>query len=351
MVWFMIKNNPDARALLQSISYIFSGIGLSLFYAGEFARTGLALRLRAIEVEKLSLEKIATEREKQQLLSSQNETLEKQVTERTAALSESLKELKETQEQLIQREKMASLGELTAGIAHEIQNPLNFVNNFSELNTELLEEMQEEIDSGNQEKTKMIALDIKLNFEKIVHHGKRAESIVKGMLLHSRHSSGHKDLTDINFLADECLRLSYHGMRAKDKSFNVKTETNFDSSLPKISIVTQEIGRVFLNLLTNAFYSVMQKRKQLGESFNPLVSIKTNLAAARVNISIRDNGMGIPEKVTDKIFLPFFTTKPAGEGTGLGLSISYDIIKIHGGDLKIETREGEFAEFIITLPQ
>ncbi len=357
MVWFMIKNYPDARALLQSISYIFSGIGLSLFYAGEFARTGTSLRLRAIEVEKLSLEKIANEREKQQILGAQNETLEKQVTERTAALSQSLKELKETQEQLIQREKMASLGELTAGIAHEIQNPLNFVNNFSEVNTELIDEMQQELDKGNFDDAKALSKDIKENEQKINHHGKRADSIVKGMLLHSRNSSGQKIPTDINALADECMRLSYHGLRAKNKFFNATTETNFDKSIPQLNIASQDIGRVILNLFTNAFYSVMQKKNQLGDAYEPIVSLKTSLNPSSGNkgptvlISIRDNGNGVPQKIIDKIFQPFFTTKPVGEGTGLGLSMSYEIItEGHNGELKVEALEGKFAEFIIKLP-
>ncbi len=357
MVWFMLKKYPDARALSQSISYIFSGIGLSLFYAGEFARTASALRLRAIEVEKLSHEMITKEKEKQQILGAQNETLEKEVAERTAALSKSLKDLKETQQQLTQHEKMASLGELTAGIAHEIQNPLNFVNNFSELNTELIDEMLEQLATGNKQQATEIANDIKENEQKINHHGKRADSIVKGMLQHSRNSSGQKELTDINTLTDECMRLSYHGLRAKDKSFNVKTENNFDSSLPKINIVPQDIGRVILNLFTNAFYSVMQKKKQLGNAYEPMVTVKTSMTSpsggrgAGVSISIRDNGNGVPQKVVDKIFQPFFTTKPVGEGTGLGLSMSYEIItEGHGGELVVETKEGEFAEFIITLP-
>jgi signal transduction histidine kinase len=300
---------------------------------------------------------IAKEKEKQQILGAQNETLEKEVAERTAALSKSLKDLKETQQQLIQHEKMASLGELTAGIAHEIQNPLNFVNNFSELNAELIDEMQQEMDKGNLDDAKAIANDVKENEQKINHHGKRADSIVKGMLQHSRNSSGQKELTDINALADECMRLSYHGLRAKDKSFNAKTETDFDNSLPKIMIVPQDIGRVILNLFTNAFYSVMQKKKTVpptpegGILYEPSVSVSTRKLENSVVIKIRDNGNGVPQKVVDKIFQPFFTTKPVGEGTGLGLSMSYEIItEGHGGELTVETKEGEFAEFIITLP-
>lgn len=266
-------------------------------------------------------------------------------------LEKTLVELKQTQSQLIQSEKMASLGELTAGIAHEIQNPLNFINNFSEVNAELIEEMKEELEAGKSKEAVNLANDIKENNIKITHHGKRADSIVKGMLQHSRSSSGQKEPTDINALADECMRLSYHGVRAKDKSFNTITETNFDSSIPKISLLPQDIGRVILNLFTNAFYSVAQKKKVLGDVYNPTVTVRTSRTAKGVAISIRDNGNGVPQKVLDKIFQPFFTTKPTGEGTGLGLSMSYDIItKGHGGELKVETKEGEYAEFIIILP-
>ncbi len=272
-------------------------------------------------------------------------------------LETSLADLKATQSQLVQSEKMASLGELTAGIAHEIQNPLNFVNNFSEVNTELIDEMLEQLAIDNKQQAIEIANDIKENEHKINHHGKRADSIVKGMLQHSRNSSGQKEPTDINVLADECMRLSYHGLRAKDKSFNAKTETDFDNNLPKINIAPQDIGRVIINLLTNAFYSVMQKKKTAppppegGIQYEPSVSVSTQKLENKVVIKIRDNGNGVPQKVMDKIFQPFFTTKPVGEGTGLGLSMSYEIIKKgHGGELKVETKEGEFAEFIIILP-
>ena len=262
-----------------------------------------------------------------------------------------LRSLRKTQRQLIMSEKMASLGELTAGIAHEIQNPLNFINNFSEVNTELIEEMKTELSSGNHAEAIALANDITENEKKITHHGKRADSIVKGMLQHSRSNSGVKEATDLNALVDECLRLSYHGLRAKDKSFNAKTETDLDSTIPKIEIISQDIGRVILNLFTNAFYSVTEKKKLSGEGYMPLVSVKTAMTGKGVSISIRDNGMGIPQKVIDKIFQPFFTTKPVGEGTGLGLSMSYEIItKGHGGDLKVETTEGEGATFLIFLP-
>jgi two-component system NtrC family sensor kinase len=266
-------------------------------------------------------------------------------------IEEAYDELKSTQAQLIQSEKMASLGELTAGIAHEIQNPLNFVNNFSEVSSELLDEMKQELAIGNRQQASQIADDVKQNLEKIIHHGKRADGIVKGMLMHSRASSGQKEPTEINVLADEYLRLSYHGLRAKDKTFQAKFETHFDKTIEKIRVLPQDIGRVLLNLFTNAFYSVTKKNKQHPEGYEPCVSVTTKRLTDKIEIRVRDNGMGIPQKVMDKIFQPFFTTKPTGEGTGLGLSLSYDIItKGHGGELKVETKEGEFAEFIILLP-
>jgi two-component system, NtrC family, sensor kinase len=291
----------------------------------------------------------------------------KAVEEANAALSRSLEELKAAQAQLIQSEKMASLGELTAGIAHEIQNPLNFVNNFSEVSAELLDEMKDELAMGNKQQAIDLAGDVKQNLEKILHHGKRADAIVKGMLLHSRSSSGVKELTDINALADEYLRLAYHGLRAKDKSFNATMKTDFDSSIGLINIISQDIGRVILNLITNAFYAVSApKPPKGGLPYEPTVTISTrkishtpppsnthrigDLGGDIVEISVRDNGSGIPQSILDKIFQPFFTTKPTGQGTGLGLSLSYDIVKAHGGELKVETKEGEGTEFIISLP-
>jgi signal transduction histidine kinase/ligand-binding sensor domain-containing protein len=266
-------------------------------------------------------------------------------------------ELKATQSQLIQSEKMASLGELTAGIAHEIQNPLNFVNNFSEINSELIAEMKEEIAKGNLEEVKTIANTIDENEKKIIFHGKRADGIVKGMLQHSRSSSGVKELTDINALADEYLRLAYHGLRAKDKSFNASMKTEFDESLGKVSVVPQDIGRVILNLITNAFYAVYEKKKStfaeasVDKQYEPTVTVSTKKIGDKVEIRVKDNGNGIPQKVLDKIFQPFFTTKPAGAGTGLGLSMSYDIItKAHNGEIKVVTKEGEGTEFIVVLP-
>ena len=270
-----------------------------------------------------------------------------------------LAELKSTQSQLIQSEKMASLGELTAGIAHEIQNPLNFVNNFSEVNKEMIDELKNELAAGNQQLAIEIADDIKSNEEKINHHGKRADAIVKGMLQHSRSSTGVKEPTDINALADEYLRLAYHGLRAKDKSFNATMKTDFDESIGNINIIPQDIGRVILNLITNAFYVVDEKKKSGIENYEPTVSVSTKIVADKILISVKDNGNGIPQKVLDKIFQPFFTTKPTGQGTGLGLSLSYDIVKAHGGEIKVETKEGEArpddpvgrgTEFIIQLP-
>ena len=266
-------------------------------------------------------------------------------------IEEAYGELKAAQQQLIQSEKMASLGELTAGIAHEIQNPLNFVNNFSEVNQELLQEMQDEINKGNFKEVEAIARVIVENEAKVNHHGKRAEGIVKGMLQHSRKSNGLKESTDINALADEYLRLAYHGLRAKDKSFNVATKTDFDQSIGNIEIIPQDIGRAFLNLITNAFYAVDEKRKQQKGNFQPTVSVSTKKRQDKIFITVTDNGNGIPGKVLDKIFQPFFTTKPTGQGTGLGLSLSYDIVKSHGGEITVDTNENEGTRFTIQLPE
>ena len=245
---------------------------------------------------------------------------------------------------------MASLGELTAGIAHEIQNPLNFVNNFSEVNRELADELEQEIDKGNYDDAKALAKDIRDNEEKINHHGKRAGDIVKGMLQHSQSSTGVKEPTDINALCDEYLRLSYHGLRAKDKSFNATMKTDFDETIGNLNIIPQDIGKVILNLINNAFYAVDEKKKQIGEGYEPVVSVSTKKIDGKVQIKVVDNGNGIPQKVLDKIFQPFFTTKPTGQGTGLGLSLSYDIVKAHGGEIKVKTEENEETEFTILLP-
>ncbi len=266
-------------------------------------------------------------------------------------------QLKSTQSQLIQSEKMASLGELTAGIAHEIQNPLNFVNNFSEVNSELIAEMKDALAKGSMDEAKSIATTIEDNECKIVFHGKRADAIVKGMLQHSRSSSGVKEPTDINALADEYLRLAYHGLRAKDKSFNATMKTDFDPTIGNIQVIPQDIGRVILNLITNAFYAVTEKKKQNPENYDPTVTVSTSLSSGEgrgeariVEIRVTDNGLGIPSHIKDKIFQPFFTTKPTGQGTGLGLSMSYDIVKAHGGELRVETTEGQASTFSILLP-
>ena len=281
-------------------------------------------------------------------------TLELKVNERTVELQNLLNHLKQTQNQLIQSEKLASLGELTAGIAHEIQNPLNFVNNFSELSVELIEELKEERGKENGERDEdlenELLSNISENLEKITHHGKRASSIVKGMLEHSRTSTGVKELTDINALTDEYLRLSYHGLRAKNKNFNALLKTNFAKNIEKVNIVPQDIGRVILNLITNAFYAVTEKKKEISQGYEPTVLVSSMKFNDKIELKISDNGQGIPEKVLAKIFQPFFTTKPTGEGTGLGLSLSYDIIKAHGGTLECESVENEGTTFIIKLP-
>jgi len=314
---------------------------------------------KALEKEKLKAEEKEKEFKITEALKSE---LEVQVAERTAALTlqkeelqQTITELKSTQAQLIQSEKMASLGELTAGIAHEIQNPLNFVNNFSEVNAELLTEMQEIIDQGNWPEVKSIAADIAENEKKIIHHGKRADAIVKGMLQHSRSSSSVKEPTDLNELADEYLRLAYHGLRAKDKSFNATMKTDFDQHIGMVSIVPQEIGRVILNLITNSFYAVNEKNNSGLTGYSPTVflstkKILTTPGTGRIEIAVKDNGNGIPQHVMDKIFQPFFTTKPTGQGTGLGLSLSYDIIKAHGGKIRAKTTIGESTTFTVELP-
>jgi signal transduction histidine kinase len=266
-------------------------------------------------------------------------------------VEETLSELKSAQAQLIQSEKMASLGELTAGVAHEIQNPLNFINNFAEVSMELTDEMANELKQNKIDEVTVLSSNINANMQKIVFHGKRADSIVKNMLQHSRKSSGLKESTDLNSLINEYMKLSYHGLRAKDKSFNAQLETDLDPSIEKVMLISQDIGRVLLNLFNNAFYSVMEKKKLLNGVFEPSVNVRTVKSGNFVKILIRDNGMGIPEKVLDKVFQPFFTTKPTGEGTGLGLSMSFDIItKGHGGSININSKEGQYAEFEILLP-
>ena len=332
--------------LLYNTSMICMSLSFSIYLAREFAFTSKDLEKKLEEVQQLSAEK-------QQILSTQNETLEKQVEQRTA-------ELKASQNQLIQKEKLASLGELTAGIAHEIQNPLNFVNNFSEVSCELVDEMQVELNKGDTDEAKAIASDLKQNLLKINHHGKRASSIVSGMLEHSRTSTGERQPTDINKLTDEYLRLSYHGMRAKNSSFNADYELIEDSTLPLVNVVPQDIGRVLLNLINNAFYAVLQRNTvETGHAlslhatpkYQPTVIVSTQHMSNQIVIAVKDNGNGIPANILPKIFQPFFTTKPTGEGTGLGLSLSYDIItKGHGGTIEAESVESEGTTFIVKLP-
>ncbi|MBS1545738.1 MAG: hypothetical protein JST14_19020 [Bacteroidetes bacterium] len=316
---------PWWRTLWAYGLYGISGLGL-IFTFDRFQKR----RIRRIEKEKSQARELAQAKE----------------------IEKAYSELKATQAQLIQTEKMASLGEMTAGIAHEIQNPLNFVNNFSEVSNELLDEMKEELVKGNASEASAIADDVKQNIEKVLHHGKRADAIVKSMLQHSRSSSGQKELTDINALCDEYLRLAYHGLRAKDKTFSAKFETDLDPTVGKLNVVSQDIGRVILNLINNAFYAVAEKKKQSGDQlYEPQVLVRTKRDGNQIKISVADNGNGIPTKVLDKIFQPFFTTKPTGQGTGLGLSLSYDIItKGHGGELKVQTKENEGSTFYIVLP-
>ncbi len=350
---FHIKDSRVINRLEVNLAYINIACVIWLVITFSWILIMRFMQLRkenvqqAIDKERLAKEK---EFERRELIEKQKVELEKQVKERTTELRQSLEELKSTQAQLIQSEKMASLGQLTSGIAHEIQNPLNFVNNFSEVNKELIAELKVEIDRGDLEEVKAIANDIEENEEKIIHHGKRADSIVKGMLQHSRANTGKKELTDINALMDECVRLSYHGMRAKDKEFNAAIKTDLDDSIGKLNVVPQDISRVLLNLFNNAFYAVHEKKAQLNGAFEPAIFICTKKQNDRVEIYVKDNGNGIPQNIIDKIFQPFFTTKPTGQGTGLGLSLSYDIIKAHGGEIKVESKEGEGSEFYVLLP-
>ena len=333
---------------------------------------GLAYKLRLNEQAKVQAEVVKLRNVELASLYDESTKQKEKIEQQKINLEYTLADLKSTQSQLIQSEKMASLGVLTAGIAHEIQNPLNFVNNFSEVNTELIDELQHELKTGNTTEAITISNSIKENEEKINLHGKRADAIVKGMLQHSRSSSGVKEPTDINALADEYLRLAYHGLRAKDKTFNATMKTDFDDTIGMVNVIPQDLGRVILNLITNAFYAVNEKNKTMtrltpyplqgGPDYKPIVTVMTKhqlpLSGGRgsngtnglIEISVRDNGPGIPKSALDKIFQPFFTTKPTGQGTGLGLSLSYDIVKAHGGELKVETKEGEGSVFTIQLP-
>ncbi len=351
------------KALVMQM--IFPQLGVPLTYAlqfaWEFGNANRDLRLQLAQVKTLSETTLRQEQEKQEILTQQKEKLEVMVSDRTSELSHqketlqsTLENLKSTQTQLIQSEKMASLGELTAGIAHEIQNPLNFINNFSEVNKELIEELKAESLKPKAERNDLLEEEVLNNLinneEKISHHGKRAASIVKGMLQHSRTSTGKKESVDINALADEYLRLAYHGLRSKDNSFTAKIHTDFDPSIGKINMIPQDMGLVLLNLYNNAFFAIQEKKKWQSEKYEPIISVTTKRIGDKLSISVRDNGNGIPQKVKDKIFQPFFTTKPTGQGTGLGLSLSYDIIKAHGGEIKMATQEGEFTEFVVQIP-
>ncbi|TAH14285.1 MAG: GHKL domain-containing protein [Runella slithyformis] len=348
-----IDNWIDTLAAYQ-IAILCVPLSISLYLAINFSKTNQQLIEQLQENNALNQKNLLQEQERQHFLTAQNELLEKQVKERTLALETSLADLKETQSQLVQREKLASLGELTAGIAHEIQNPLNFVNNFSELSVELIEELKSPLtpDGGILDGQKMdmdLFDDVVQNLGKINHHGKRASSIVKGMLEHSRTSTGVKELTDINMLADEYLRLSYHGLRAKDKTFNANFELIAAENLPPIKVVSQDIGRVLLNSINNAFYAV--SNHVLPPQYQPTVTISTHQIGNQIIVKIKDNGIGMNEATKAKIFQPFFTTKPTGQGTGLGLSLAYDIItKGHGGTIEVESEEGQGTTFIVKLP-
>ena len=338
-----ISISPLVFYLLMSCTSLSFPLSLLVYVSMRFKEIIIEVQQNAQRVVQLSEEK------KEQSL-KQQELLQEEVNKQTVEIRNTLENLKSTQAQLIQAEKMASLGELTAGIAHEIQNPLNFVNNFSEVSNELIDEMKEELKKGNYDDANEIADDVKQNLEKITHHGQRAADIVKGMLQHSSSSSGVKEPTDINALCDEYLRLSYHGLRAKDKSFNASMKTDFDNSIGNINIIPQDIGRVILNLINNAFYAVDEKKKSGIENYEPTVSINTKKVDDKLEIRVSDNGNGIPQNVLDKIFQPFFTTKPTGQGTGLGLSLSYDIVKAHGGEIKVETQESIFTQFNVQIP-
>ncbi len=338
--------NPHNEAIGHIIFHVATlslPVTVSTLLGLDFGNTNRVMIKNLQDINRLSAEK-------QQILSSQNETLERQVEQRTT-------ELRASQAQLIQSEKLASLGELTAGIAHEIQNPLNFVNNFAEVSAEMLDEMHEELEKGDTTEAIAIATDLKTNLEKINHHGQRASSIVKGMLEHSRASTGVKEPTDLNALADEFLRLAYHGLRAKDNNFNATMETHFDPDLPMVSVIPQDIGRVLLNLINNAFYAIHQRATvetlhATSLPYQPTVTVSTQKTGNQIIIKVQDNGNGIPKPIRDKIFQPFFTTKPTGQGTGLGLSLAYDIVtKGHGGKLEVESTPNLGTTFIMTLEQ
>ena len=349
---FSFQSTPELPFIFAtSLAMLGPPLGISFFLGREFALDSQLLQYKLREVKELSAKSIAQEQEKQELLASQNEILEQQVQERTLQLSQSLSHLQQTQDQLIQAEKMASLGELTAGIAHEIQNPLNFVNNFAEVSQELIDEMQAELQNGEPVEAMAIAADIKQNLEKIYHHGQRANFIVKGMLQHSQISTTKHQPENINLLIEEYSKLAYNGFRAKNNSFTAAVTKKLDTTIPKVQIASQEIGRVLLNIFSNALYALYEQQKKAGAGYLPELKISTTVIAESVEIRITDNGTGIPAQLIDKIMQPFFTTKPTGEGTGLGLSLSYDIVvKGHGGQLHVASEEGKGTTFMMLLP-
>ncbi|MBC8153403.1 MAG: histidine kinase [Bacteroidetes bacterium] len=348
--WFPV--HPDLLPLLENACFAWLIIFFSGALVGRYNQVSKQVSQQALEREQLEREQ---DLERTRLIADQNERLERQVAERTAELQTSLDNLKATQAQLIQSEKMASLGELTAGIAHEIQNPLNFVNNFADVSAELVDELEDEQQKPTRDpdlETDLLT-DLKQNLQRISQHGNRASSIVRGMLEHSRATTGEKLPTDLNALCDEYLRLAYHGLRAKNKNFNCELVTHFNADLDQVAVVPQDIGRVVLNLVNNAFYAVSERQRVEPATYQPTVTVTTKglVSPKRAEIYIQDNGTGMSESVSQKIFQPFYTTKPSGSGTGLGLSLSYDIIvKGHGGSLTVASREGEGTAFIITLP-
>jgi two-component system, NtrC family, sensor kinase len=339
-------------------SRVIIGISAMVFLFTSFLVAFISSQRKKLQYHK-NLQ--ALSRQQQDALMTQNSQLEERVHERTIELSsqkedleKAMKDLKRSQLQLVQKEKMASLGEVASGIAHEIQNPLNFVNNFAELNAELLNEMKSIFASENltvpaREEINQVLESVIQNLHKINQHGKRAENIVKNMIQHSRNTRGERELTDVNVLAEEYLKLSYHSFRAKDNLFTVAIRTSYDPGIEKLNIIAQDIGRVLMNLYNNAFYSVAEKCKKNIPGYEPVIMVITKSEGSKVIVRIRDNGLGISQKYLDKIYQPFFTTKPTGEGTGLGLSLSYDIIKAHQGELKVDSIEGEFAEFTLEL--
>ncbi|GAA4405512.1 hypothetical protein GCM10023187_23940 [Nibrella viscosa] len=367
VLWPGLVDEPPAIALIQSAMDMVIPLVISIVLGADYVRANRTLEAKLVEVERLSRQMLAQEQEKQQLLANQNKMLEQQVADRTAQLvaqkeelQQALQTLKATQDQLIQREKMASLGELTAGIAHEIQNPLNFVTNFSDISAELVDELQQELAAGDIKEVSALAEDIRNNLQKICQHGQRAGTIVKNMLQHARSSSGQVEPTDLNALANEYLQIAYQNLKAKDENFSVDLRLQLDPSLGKIELMPQELGQVLLNLYNNAFYAITEKSRQLGTAsgdFQPQVGVTTQVVSGpsgsqRVEVRVRDNGTGIPADVLPKIYQPLFTTKSGVYGnTGVGLSLSYDIVtKGHGGDFRVETEPGQFAEFIIQLP-